>query len=80
MAKALPIKTYLQAVNTFKGGNKAEAAQLLAEALGVKEPTPIIISSIDKLLADDSLANDAILGIVAGEVSKRNDKQKAETN
>lgn len=73
MPSLQPIKLYLEAVDMHRGGNKEQAAQLLAQSLGVSEPSPLIRDFIDKLLEQNTMPNDAILKILSTEVSKRRD-------
>lgn len=65
-----PIKLYLEAVAMHREGKKEQAAQLLAQSLGVSEPSPIIRDLIDKLLTQNTIPNDAVLQVVATEVAK----------
>ncbi|MBA7516365.1 hypothetical protein ES705_08413 [subsurface metagenome] len=70
MPSASPIKLYLEALEAYNRGEEEGAAQKLAEALGAKEPGPVIINSLDKFLNYGSMPNDVALQIVATEVSK----------
>lgn len=64
------IKLYLEAVAMHREGKEEQAAQLLAESLGVNEPSSIIKDSIDQLLTHDTIPNDAILQVLATEAAK----------
>lgn len=68
-----PIKLYQEALEKYKQGNKEEAAQKLAQSLGVDEPSDVIRNSIDRLLSANTMPNDAVLKILSTEVSKRRD-------
>jgi len=65
-----PLKLYLEALENYNQGNREAAAQKLAEALGAKEPSPVITNSLDKFLNYGSMPNDAALQIIATEVAK----------
>jgi len=45
-----PIKNYFKSMQAFKAGNRVEAEQFLADSLGLKELTPILKSSLPKVL------------------------------
>ncbi|HUV52280.1 MAG TPA: hypothetical protein VMW64_04310 [Dehalococcoidia bacterium] len=70
MPSAKPLKLYLEALENYNQGNRETAAQKLAEAFGAKEPSPVITNSLDKFLDYGSRPNDAVLQIIATEVSK----------
>ncbi len=70
MPTSEPLKNYLEALESYNQGNRKEAAQKLAEAFGAKEPSHVIINSLDKLFKDGSMANDATLQIIATEIAK----------
>ena len=70
MPSPQPIKLYLEAVAMHREGKKEQAAQLLAESLGVSEPSPVIENCIDRLLTQNTMPNDAILKILSTEVAK----------
>jgi len=71
MPTSEPLKLYLEALESYNQGNREAAAQKLAEAFGAKEPSPVIINSLDKFLNYGSLPNDAALQIIATETAKR---------
>lgn len=71
MPNPLAIKKYLAAKEAYDKGEHDDAAQLLAESLGAEHPSSVIEHSLGRLLEVDTLANDAILGILASETSKR---------
>jgi len=60
-------------VELHRKGNKQEAAQLLAEALGTEKPSQVLLGSIDQLLEHDTPPNDIILKIIATETEKGRD-------
>ena len=70
MPSPQPIKLYLKAVASNREGNKEQAAQLLAESLGVSEPSPVIQDFIGQLLTRNTMPNDAVLQVLATEVAK----------
>lgn len=69
-----PIKKYVAAV---KAKSREVAAQLLSESMGAERPSECIKNSVDVLLTPDSLANDAVLTVVASEVAKRKGRNHA---
>jgi hypothetical protein len=71
MPSAKPLKIYQEAVELHRKGNKQEAAQLLAEAMGTEKPSRILLGSIDQLLERDTEPNDIVLQIIATETAKR---------
>jgi len=69
---AAPIKHYLDAVTLHQQGQREEAALMLARAMGAEEPSKTLVDSLDKLLEEDTMPNDAVLRIIATEVAKNN--------
>ena len=59
-----PIRDYLKAINSFKAGDKPGAERYLAASLGLKELTPILKSSLSKVL-DSENPNPVIAHLVA---------------
>ena len=64
-----PLKEYLEAVENYWNGDREQALDKLANALGADQPTNVMKNSLDKLL-QPGLANDAILKILECEVKK----------
>ena len=64
-----PIRDYFKAITSFKAGNKPEAEQFLAASLGLKELTPILKSSLSKVL-DPENPNPAIAHLIAHRLIK----------
>ena len=71
MPSAEPLKIYLEAVKLHQKGNKQQAAQMLAEAVGAEKPSTVLLESLNKLLEHDTTPNDIILKIIATETAKR---------
>ena len=71
MPSAKPVKAYLEAVKLHQRGNRQQAAQMLAEAVGAEKPSTVLLESIDKLLAHNTTPNDIILQIIATETAKK---------
>lgn len=59
-----PIKNYFKSIEAFKAGHKPQAEQYLAASLGLNELTPILKSSLSKVL-DAENPNPAIAHLVA---------------
>jgi hypothetical protein len=76
MPSVKPIKSYLEAVDLYRAGNREAALQKLAEALGSEKPSAVIEDNLDKLLRPDSLPNDAVLRIISTEVAKHHDERR----
>jgi hypothetical protein len=70
MPKPLALKTYQRAREHYQRGDRDQAAQLLAEAMGAEKPSPILVESLDKFMEADTPPNDIVLRIIASEVSK----------
>lgn len=70
MPSAEPMKAYQEALRLHQKGNRVEAAQRLAEAMGTEKPSAVLLQSLDKLLEHDTAPNDIILRIIATESSK----------
>lgn len=70
MPSSEPIKLYLESVEAYRRGDRETAARKLAQSLGASEPSDVIRNSIDKLLATDTMPNEAALKIMATEVAK----------
>jgi hypothetical protein len=70
MPSAQPIKSYLEAVDLYRAGDREAALQKLTEALGGEKPSAVIEANIDRLLKLGSLPNDAVLRIISTEVTK----------
>ena len=68
---AEPLKIYQEAVKLYQKGNKQEAAQMLAEAVGAEKPSAVLLESLDKLLEHNTTPNDIVLRIIATETAKR---------
>jgi len=71
MPSAEPLKIYQEALELYKKGDKEQAAQMLAEAMGTEKPSRILLGSIDQLLERDTEPNDIVLQIIATETAKR---------
>jgi len=71
MANPEPIKQYLAAVESLKAGDKDKAAEFLALAIGADEPSPLIISSVEKMLTSGTLVNEFVLEMVASTATRR---------
>ena len=61
---AEPIKNYFKSIEAFKAGHKSEAERYLAASLGLKELTPILKSSLSKVL-DPENPSPAIAHLIA---------------
>lgn len=72
MTSAKPIKLYLEADERLRMGDKEQAARKLAQSMGCNEPSPLILSSVAKLMSYGSTQNDIVLKIISSEVAKRN--------
>lgn len=70
------MKAYQEAVKLHQGGNREQAAQKLAEAMGAETASATILEALDKFLEHDTEPNDIILRIVATESAKS--KKEAE--
>jgi hypothetical protein len=55
---------YAEAVCSHKNGNNKEASAHLSKAIGLTEPTPIIDSSIDILMKQDTPIHQALTELV----------------
>lgn len=66
-----PIRDYIKALRSFDGNDRKTAALHLAHALGSENTNALIESSLGKLLAQDTLSNDAVLQILATEINKK---------
>lgn len=71
MPSAEPFKIYQKAVELHKKGNREQAAQMLAESMGTKKPSTVLLESVDKLLEHNTTPNDIVLQIIATETAKR---------
>lgn len=65
--KSDPIRDYFKSMAAFKVGNKPEAERFLAASLGLKELTPILKSSLSKVLDPDN-PNPVVAHLVAHRV------------
>jgi len=70
MPNVKALRRYQDALEHYRKGESGEAAQALSEALGTPEPSAVIKGSLERLLEKGTLANDAILTVLATEVSK----------
>lgn len=61
-----PLKRYIEAIEAKNSGDRKKALDLLAESVGIKEPTEIMRNSLDKML--DS--NDAVLTVILDRIEK----------
>jgi hypothetical protein len=64
------MKAYQEAVKLHQAGNREQAAQKLAEAMGAEAAGSTILESLDKFLEHDTEPNDIILQIIATETAK----------
>lgn len=64
-----PVKKYIKALEAYENGKDEEAGQLLAEAVGLEEPTPIMKDSL-KSLANKDDPNIAIVKLMMWEINK----------
>lgn len=64
-----PIRDYFKSIEAFKSGDKPEAERLLAASLGLKELTPILKSSLSKVL-DPENPNPVVAHLVAHRLIK----------
>uniref|UniRef100_A0A6M3M0A1 Uncharacterized protein n=2 Tax=viral metagenome TaxID=1070528 RepID=A0A6M3M0A1_9ZZZZ len=71
MPSAEPLKIYQEAINLHQKGNRQQAAQMLAEAMGTEKPSRVLLDSIDLLLEHNSTPNDIVLRIVATETAPK---------
>jgi len=58
------IKNYFKSMEAFKAGDRPGAERFLADSLGLKELTPILKSSLSKVL-DPENPNPAIAYLIA---------------
>lgn len=58
-----PLSDYMKAVNTYKAGDKTRAGQLIADSLGLSEPTDMIKDSL-KALCNSEQPNEAIVTLL----------------
>lgn len=70
-----PIKNYFKSIEAFKAGKKPEAEKYLAASLGLKELTPILKSSLAKIL-DSENPNPVIAHLVAHRLLEDEDEKK----
>ena len=70
MTSAKPIKLYLEADQRLRMGDKEQAARKLAQSMGCNEPSPLIMSSVEKLMSYGSTPNDIVLKIISSEVAR----------
>ena len=59
-----PLKDYIRAIDEHRQGNDEEALHLLAQSVGLEEPTKIMKQNLSRML--DS--NDAVLTLILKEV------------
>ena len=59
-----PIKNYFKSMEAFKAGDRPGAERFLADSLGLKELTPILKSSLPKIL-DPENPNPVVAHLVA---------------
>lgn len=59
-----PLKDYIRAIDEHRQGNDEEALKLLAQSVGLEEPTQIMKQNLSRML--DS--NDAVLTLILKEV------------
>ncbi|GAI60778.1 unnamed protein product [marine sediment metagenome] len=71
MANPEPIRQYLAAVESLRAGEKDKAAESLTLALGGETPSPVIIYSLEKMLAPGTRINDLVVQLVASTVTRR---------
>ena len=64
-----PIRDYFKSIEAFKAGDKSGAEKFLAASLGLKELTPILKSSLSKVLDSDN-PNPVIAHLVAHRLLK----------
>ena len=62
-------KSYIKSIEAFKSGRPGESEKLLASSLGISELTPIMKSSLSKLV-DVEKPNEAILTLLIEEMKK----------
>lgn len=59
-----PIDLYVEAKEELAKGDKAAAAQKLAEAMGEAKPTTVIEDNVERLVRPGCLAHEVALGLV----------------
>jgi len=66
-----PIDLYLEANESFKRGDKSQAAEKLSQALGSEKTTEPIKSAIDKFLSKETRAHEIALRLLEAEVGRK---------
>jgi len=66
-----PIDQYLEALESYRGGQVPDSATRVTQALGGDEATEPIKSSLDKIFDRGSILHSEILGVIIAEAKRR---------
>jgi hypothetical protein len=64
-----PIKKYIQSIEAFKKGDRANAEIIFSQSIGIQKPTPYIKNNLDELLNPNE-PNDVILTLLIYETKR----------
>ena len=76
MPRIEPIELYTKAVLYHGQAEYDKSAECLSQARGAHQVSPIIRAQIGDLLAPGTIANEAVLGVIATEVTKKGDSNE----